>query len=56
MALVFHLVSIRIAWGKLGMQIVFALGEQQLGGNVTFDFEDGFSCKIQFPLSLENFE
>lgn len=42
--------------GKLGMQIVFALGEQQLGGNVTFDFEHGFSCKIRFPLSLENFE
>jgi len=42
--------------GKLGMQIVFALGEQQLGGKVSFDFEHGFSCKVQFPLSSINSE
>lgn len=39
------------AMGKLGMQIVFALGEQQLGGKVSFELEHGFSCNVQFPLS-----
>jgi len=35
---------------KLGLQIVFTLGEQQLGGKVTFNLEHGFACCVKFPL------
>jgi PAS domain S-box-containing protein len=37
--------------GKLGMQIVIALSEQQLGGKVTLEFEHGFFYQIRFPIS-----
>lgn len=40
--------------GKLGMQIVLALGEQQLSGKVSFELEHGFSSKVRFPFPLEN--
>ncbi len=36
--------------GKLGMQIVLALSEQQLGGKVAFEREHGFACQIHFPI------
>ncbi len=39
------------AKSKLGIQIVFTLGEQQLGGKVTFDLEHGFTSYVRFPLS-----
>lgn len=34
---------------RLGLQIVFALGKQQLGGKVSFETRYGFTCSVQFP-------
>ncbi len=39
---------------KLGLQMVMALGQNQLQGQITFSHKKGVSCKIRFPNSLNN--
>ncbi|HUX41512.1 MAG TPA: histidine kinase dimerization/phosphoacceptor domain -containing protein [Rectinemataceae bacterium] len=34
--------------GRMGMQTIFALGEEQLKGKITFETDRGFSCRLAF--------
>jgi two-component sensor histidine kinase len=34
--------------GKLGLQIVQTLGENQLGGKVIFESSHGVACRVRF--------
>jgi two-component sensor histidine kinase len=36
----------------LGMQIIYSLGEQQLGGKVSFDTNHGVNFSLEFPTTL----